>query len=396
MKKVYILILAALTVSFASCSLDLESEMSLSANSELAPEDVDKLLNGIYESIVRNSDNSYFFIMYSEIMSDNFKPVKFQWYQVQYAYEHKVPSDDALSSWFYSSGYKTIQRANDVINSPSASDAQKGIAYYCRALGHYMVMDIYGPIPYIKEDYNKEPIAPLSISGVYDAIIEDLKFAKENGPKFNKANPDASMFPTSEAAQALLARVLRLNGRLSEAAVEAEALINSGKFSLSPDPKDYSSEAIMVFKTLKGATNANAEWGWIMSYEARTWNCFAMADDLMETVSATDTRRALYDFDEAADRDGYIFTNKYTLDSDADLIINRIAEMYLISAEAGNANRLTEFQAARKSNLTIKQERRLELAGEFVRMNDMRMEGLTDYYIPYFYRDQLANPLLQK
>jgi hypothetical protein len=371
--------------------------MSLDANSEMGSEDVNKMLNGLYERLVNNSSYGYFFVMYPELMSDNYKPYKFQFVQCQYAFEHNVLSDDILNSWFYSSGFQTVQRANDVLNNLSASDEQKGQAMYCRAVGHYMLMNLYGPIPYIYEDWDKQPLAPLSIQGVYDAMAEDLKWARDHAPKFDKANTDASDLPTSEAAQAFLARVLRYGGKLNEAGVEAEALINSGKFSLAANPKEYSSESIMVFKTPMGASNGNAEWGWITSWEARTWNCFAMADDLMATVSESDTRRALYDFDLAAARDGFVFQNKYGLSTDADLIVSRIAEMYLISAEAGNSNRLTEFQTIRKSSLTLKEERRLEMANEFfTRMNDMRHDGETDYYIPYYYRDQLANPLLKK
>jgi hypothetical protein len=138
---------------------------------------------------------------------------------------------------------------------------------------------------------------------------------------------------------------------------EAEELINSGKFSISDNPKVNNSEVILKFAGNLAETNGS--WGWIMSYDARTWNCFAAADDLLALISANDTRRSLFDFAQAPSTNNYVFSNKYSPNDDSDLLVSRIPEMYLISAEAGNTARLTELQAKRKSNLSLDDERRL-------------------------------------
>ena len=142
----------------------------------------------------------------------------------------------------------------------------------------------------------------------------------------------------------------------------------------------------MYFATLTSATS-NAGWGYIMSWEARNWNCLAVADEVVALLKGNDTRKILYELDEAADRKGYVFPSsakyKNTENWDSEFYVSRLPEMYLISAEAGNSNRLTEFQAKRKSSLTLKEERRLELALEFVRWRDQKMEGET-YLRRYF------------
>lgn len=126
MKKLSILLLA-FGLIFNSCEreLDIKSEASLDATSNLSSADVDKLLTGAYKSIMEPSSYSYFNIMASEILADNYKPVKFQWYQVQYLHEHIVPEDDILLSYYYKDFYTAITRANTILRVPSATNAQK-------------------------------------------------------------------------------------------------------------------------------------------------------------------------------------------------------------------------------------------------------------------------------
>ncbi len=381
--------------STISCSDDLEipSEASLSATGSLATGDVDKLLNGLYAKLRHPNNYGYFAIMNTEIMSDNYKPVKFQWYQVQNFYEHNVPADDILLGYFYSSYYGGVARANTILKTPTATDDQKGKARYCRALSFLRLYDMYGRIPVVDENYSGAPIAPSSEEDVLKFIIEDLKFAKANCAKFSvKERALSQKVPTSEAASALLARVYRLAGNISDAGKEAEELINSGKFSLSANPLERSSEVIFMFKGNK--TEEVGSWGWIMSKEAKNWNCFAAADDLTALVKGDDTRKILFDFANKEANNGYVYSKKYRIDDTSDLLVSRIAEMYLTSADAGNSNRLAEFQKERKSKLTLKEERRLEMSFEWTRWEDLKLEG-EKYVLPYPTKAKNSNPLLK-
>lgn len=394
LKQIFFIGVFSFTLASCSNELEIPSEVSLSANSDLANEDVDKLLTGLYSKLRHPNQYGYFAIMNTEIMGDNYKPVKFQWFQVQNFYEKKVPASDILLGWFYADYYAGIDRANTILKVPTSNNIQKAAARYGRALSYLRLYDMFERLPLIDETYDRQPIAPSSKEEVIEFIISDLLFAKENGSSFNVSNTLVSQkTPTKEAASALLARVYRIKGDIVAAGREAEELIQSGKFSLAVNPLERSSEVIFMFKGNK-AEEVGA-WGWIMSPEARAWNNFAAADDLTALVSTTDTRRVLFDFAGAPDNEGFIYSKKYKTQFDSDLLISRIAEMYLISAEAGNLGRLNELQSVRNSTLNFKEERRLEMSFEWTRWQDLKLEGTEDYVLPYPTRAVDSNPLLK-
>ncbi|MGV4529414.1 RagB/SusD family nutrient uptake outer membrane protein [Ornithobacterium rhinotracheale] len=395
MKKIltYIVLSAALVLN-TSCLEDLTSKASLDANMNLAENDVNTLLTGLYKSVRNPNNYGYFSIMCTEIMSDNYRPYKFQWFQVQNLFEHKVPSNDILLGYNYSSYYQAIDRANTILGVPSATDAQKAAAKFYRAYTYLRLYDMYERVPLIDVNYKGGPIAPSSKEDVLKFILDDLKFAKEHLPEFDLKNPKGSMkLPNKEGAAAVLARVLRIKGDIQAAGAEAEYVINTNKFSISPNPKERDGEVIVMLKGNKA--EGVGSWGWIMSYDAKTWNCFGAADDLVALISDEDTRRILFDFAKKDERQGFVFSNKYKTEDNSDLVVARIPEMYLISAEAGNANRLQEFQKIRKSKLQLKDERRLEMSFEWTRWEDMKLEGLTDYVLPYPQGAKDSNPLLK-
>jgi len=308
-------------------------------------------------------------------------------------YEHVVPANDILLSYQYSGYYRGISRANVVLNVPSASEHQKGAAKYCRALTYLRLYDLFERVPLVDENYDNTAKAPASKAEVLAFIVKDLQEAKASMNSIDENNLATSQtLPTKEAASALLARVYRMQGDLTKAGVEAEELISSGKFSLSSNPSERTNEVIMRFAGNKAEENGS--WGWIMSSAAKSWNCFACADDLVALLDSDDTRRILFDIDGAAENDGYVYSKKYKTDDDSDLLVSRIAEMYLISAEAGNSARLTELQTIRNSSLSLDNERRLELSFEWVRWSDLKLKGET-YRFPYPEGSSDINPLLK-
>lgn len=397
MKK-FFLILSTSTLLFtaSSCSreLDITSEASLSATAPLSESDVDKLLTGVYNRMMRpNSSYPYISIMTTEIMADNYKPVKFQWSQVQFLYEHKTPPGDILLNYMYKDFYTGIDRANTILKVPTASEAQKGKARYARALNYIRLYDLYEEVPIIDEKYDGKPIAKSTKEQILAFIIEDLKFAKANIPSIEGKNIAIEQtLPTKEAATALLARVYRMQGNIAAAGVEAEEIIKSNKFSLAENPLERTGEVIMRFAGNKA--ESNGLWGWIMSWDARTWNCFAASDDLIALLGENDTRKILFDFAGKKSHNDFIFSKKYKTEDNSDLLVSRLPEMYLISAEAGNAERLTELQKIRKSNLSLDDERRLELSFEWVRWSDLKLKG-EKYKLPFPQGALDANELLK-
>lgn len=394
MKKLSILLLAfGLLATSCEKALDLPSEASLDANAPLSTSDIDKLLTGAYRKVMVPSNYPYFNVMASEIMGDNYKPFKFQFIQIQYLSEHVVPADDIMLSYFYKDFYAAISRANTIIKVPSSTDAQKGKARYIRALTYLRLYDLFEGVPLVDENYDNKPIKANAPKEVLAFIINDLKFAKANIEPLNAANAVTKLTPTKDAASALLARVYRMNGDIANAGIEAEELIKSGKFSISDNPKVNDSEVILKFAGNKAEENGS--WGWIMSYDARTWNCFGVADSVLALLGPNDTRKVLFDIAQAPQTGNFVFSNKYTRNDDSDLLVSRIPEMYLISAEAGNTARLSELQTKRKSALSLDDERRLELSYEWVRWSDMKLKG-EKYKLPFPQGALDANELLGK
>lgn len=397
MRKLINIFISIVIVAFTSCNdqLDVKSQMSLDANTELSKDDVDKLVNGLMQTVLSPHGYAYFNVLYPEILGDNLVPVKFQWVQVQYAYYHNVDANDILNGYLYPYMYSAIKRANVILTVPSATNGQKAIARYCRAYSYMRLTDLYGEVPIIDENYDNAFIRRSKVEKIWAFVIQDLLFAKENAPAFDTSNAKANTYPTQEAAMALLARAYRLSGDITKAGIEAESVIKTSKFTLAAEMKKSESEVIMNFAQLPGTDNSYGEWGYIMSWEARGWNCLAVSDDVVKLISATDTRRAWYDIAEAANRDGFVFPNMYKMQSDAELFVSRIGEMYLVSAEAGNTTRLTELQTVRKSSLPLKDERRLELACQFIRWSDLKLAGET-YVLPIPKVSMDSNPLLSE
>lgn len=390
MKKLSILLLTfGLLVSSCENELDIKSEVALDANSPLSSDDVDKLLTGAYKSVMSPNNYPYFNIMASEIIAgDNYQPVKFQWVQIKYLYERTTPPGDIILNYLYRDFYKGISRANTILKVSTSSNVQKGKARYVRAISYLRLYDLYEGVPLVDENYDSTPIKASSGQEVLDFIINDLKYAKDNIEPLNVSDNKSQLTPTKEAAMALLARVYRINGDLSNAGMEAEALIKGGKFSISSNPKEYNPEVIL--KLAGNRAEENGSWGWIMSDDAKSWNCFAASSSLLQLLASNDTRKALFDPPTTT---GFVFSNKYSRSDDSDLLISRIPEMYLISAEAGNTNRLTELQTIRKSSLSLDDERRLELSFEWVRWEDLKLKG-EKYKLPFPQEAVDANELL--
>ena len=85
-----------------------------------------------------------------------------------------------------------------------------GQAYFARAFNYFVLVQLWGPVPYIDEntpDVLGTPLTPESrmpISQVYDRIVDDLKFASEHMFDYNGARPTRA---NKWTAKALLAKV---------------------------------------------------------------------------------------------------------------------------------------------------------------------------------------------
>jgi hypothetical protein len=171
----------------------------------------------------------------------------------------ELPTDEALIAWgdadlpsmnfqtwgstnqflagLYARLYFQIALANDFLRFvPSSYTQYRAEARFLRALSYWHALDLFGPVP-IVTSIGATPPQQNTRQEVYDFIVSELNAIRADLPA---AGPRTYGLATQEAAQMLLAEVY-LNGEVytgaphyAEALTAADAVINSGKFSLDP------------------------------------------------------------------------------------------------------------------------------------------------------------------
>ena len=311
---------------------------------------------------------------------------------------------------FWRAAYTAILRANNIINSSIASNANidqyKGEAYAIRALSYWYL------VRYFAKPYTDDPNAlgvPIvltydpqlkpsrnTVTEVYTQIINDL----------NKAYSLMTQFANSTqfskyAAKGLQAKVYLSMGDKTNAKTAALDVINNSGFTVVPSAGYVTYWGVLTPRTDKVETlfevssNSTANNGFdalANIYNQAGYGDLLMADDLYSLYEAADIRKSLY---TPGTRGGIpaVFANvKYpgTFGGEiSDTKILRLSDIYLIAAEAslpGNetdaktyANYITSRRGATAIASTGTQlfediitERRKELALEGDRYLDMQ------------------------
>lgn len=269
----------------------------------------------------------------------------------------------------------------ETLPSGETKDLYLGTGYFFRGLIYYNLVSRWREVPIISYPTN-EKLAKSSES-------ECWAFAEDN---LDKAIACLGSFTGQSilcraAAQALMARTKLAQGKMEEAAKYAEEVITSGNFSLDSYSNIWAAESNK--EVIFAYSNAGAEEnGLVMSSYFR---------GNPQYVPTTDTRNLFVSSDERMPwctyADGqYIVLNKYDTYGGYDpIVVTRLSEMYLISAEAkGRVNGLSRLNELRtKRGLTeyaafdndseyieaVLKERRLELIGEGFRWFDLVRTG---------------------
>lgn len=240
----------------------------------------------------------------------------------------------------WTSAYEAINVANSVIDAvPGMNDMdaeEKNIAlaelYFVRALNHFNVLTCFGDVP-IKIVPTKGTagvnVPRESTTAVYDQIIADLEFAELHLPATG-----TKVRATRFAATALLARVYLYKQDYAQAIAKATKVIDNGNYTLIANYRsifvDGSAETIFEIdftalnrnriaiynfpKTLKGEQEVVPNSALIATYTS--------PDERLNASIAT-----------AAGKPYAIKYDDIAVGED-NVIILRLAEMYLIRAEA--------------------------------------------------------------
>ncbi len=298
-----------------------------------------------------------------------------------------------LSVW--QNCYIGISRANAAVKyiptTPGLTDAESkkylAEAKFFRALNYFELVKLFGKVPLVKDVYESltDLYVPASPEGdVYNFIVEDLTFAYNEGGLADAAMPANGFRISKGSVGALLADVyLNMSGypvqanKYAEAATVAKALITNPAYGLiqngaTPEESAYNklrtsdnqSEYLYVIEY--DNTIANGGWRPIYNFpnEAATWGEFAYnitnlsyrpMPELLTVYDKTNDLRiqekqyfhTKYTFTKGAKAGQTIDFGAYypyfwfesaalytTSISTKDQVHYRLAEMYLIAAEA--------------------------------------------------------------
>ena len=309
-------------------------------------------------------------------------------------------AENGVADGIWSAVYSAINVANVVIDKVPAmtdmTDTEKNTAlgelYFLRALNHFNLMNYFGAIPVKTKPTvgtSGLDVAKNTTEEVYAQIIADLTFAESHLDPATSTKTRATKY----AATALLARVYLYQKNYALAYAKADDVILHGGYTLLPDyasvfSSDGSAETIFEVEFNQLDRTRIAEFNFPKTLNGRAE--VKVDPALLSAYLPDDERKAV----STAASGTYVYAKKQNDLSlgDQNVIVLRLAEMYLIKAEA-EANMPTAVISGIQSNLNtvrhraglgdtdaatiselklaIEKERRLEFAFEGHRWFDL-------------------------
>ncbi len=382
MKRSIIYTVLALTaVISAGCSkfLDVNPRGETFDNDMFtSAEGYEDALYGIYSELSYN--NSLYggdFIWISEVMSQNTTALTDNTYGNLATANWTINGPTSLRKTLWSNAYKVINHINNIVKHAEAGGTNEfkhsklylGEALALRALVHFDLVRYFGPpfwasddikskaIPYVK-NYTFSVTDYSSLDGVYDQIIDDLTRAE------SLMGEDETLIPESRtnvansftegrithlnlyAVEALLARAYWSKGDIANAAIYAQKVIDSNKFTFRPLSSFVQSEGgvLDMHETIFGFYTVNSQKVACTKYGLTgTKTTFSLASDwntLYEEGSGSNTDYRISAWFDSAEGHLKKTANinigsggSYSGSAIAGVNILRIPEMYYIMAE---------------------------------------------------------------
>lgn len=291
------------------------------------------------------------------------------------------------SSWngYFSALYQ-VNNMLDVANSfPEAELASlsKGEAHYFRAYIYFCLVTRWGDVPILRNN-TLERVSRDPADAVWTFIEEELDAAATL-----LGTASSHYYVSRDAAIALKARALLSQGKKQQAADLAESLITSGSYRLDTFERIFrgtaNTEVIFAFENRTEESRINiSDLFYTYGHPNRGQGAYKPTPETIALFADEDNRKAISLINIA----GTECINKYPSGQTGrdPFIVSRIAEMYLISAEAqgrslgvGRLNELRRFRglgdifpANDEDYLTaILNERKRELLGENFMYHDL-------------------------
>ena len=369
MKRITIknmIVTTVLFLSLASCEksfLELKPPTSLTPEFALATEaDLQVALRGAYSGLKSTALYGRSLMVLGDMMADNTyqSALNTNRYTNFNLYNYLVTDGDVAGLW--NASYSVILRANNIINSPIADNANiqqiKGEAYAIRALAYFNL------VRYFASPYTLDPSklgVPIittyqadlkperaKIADVYTLINKDLTQAYTLMTKFT----NSSQF-SKYSAKALQAKVYLTMGDKTNAKTAAlDVITNSGFTAISSAahtgywagvaPRTDKVETLLEISFDAVANNAFDALSYIY-LQSGNYGDMLCSSELYDLFETADIRKSLY---ATGIRGGLasVFVNKYSsfTGDHSDTKVIRMSEMYLIAAEASYPSNTTD------------------------------------------------------
>ena len=331
---------------------------------------IDKLMNNMYYNWANSSGLALQYSRSAEFFSDNaYNPTGVSFYPEMTGV--LTPETSAMSGGLWGTWYTTVYGANLILeglpDAPGITDeavrnAYMGAALTIRAGAHYYLARTFGDVPInLTADVDENSFKPrVPVAEVYAQVIADLNEAMTLLPETSAGNKryiDNKYIP-----QALLARVYTTMGNWTAAETAANAIIASGKYQLLTNLAD------VFYRTSNEVVSSLGNtWAFSAAYQNRsllgtgfdpvntaTQGSYpALSEDLLNSFETGDNRKTVWvnleNSGNYSNPDNRYFSIKFLHTSvpvvagkEQDYVFIRLAEMYLIRAEA----------RARQNNLT--------------------------------------------
>lgn len=384
-------------VAVTSCSdqLDLYPRSAVSADSELTEDDVESFLIGVYYS-VQNNPGRESYIFPDLLGGDLNTSSATNGAGTNVFISNLLRPEHGYISATWTGYYKALYQVNTLISGLGRMQETprrmqiKGVAHYFRGYIYYNLVTKFGAVPLLRENtLEKLPKSPAA--EVWQLVEEDLTIAMNNAPAFSELGGNF-YFVSREAAQALMARVKLTQGKMGEAAALAEQLIALPAFRLDRFDKIFrgaaNTEVIFAFRNQTSESSINMSTLFYTYAHPQSGSYVYKPNPAAMAMFEAGDLRADISVDTYS---GLDVVNKYPSGQKGTdpLMVSRLAELYLISAEAqglAGIGRLNELRAARGLGAVaaasdeqylnlILEERRRELFAEGFRWVDLVRTG---------------------
>ncbi|MHA4811099.1 RagB/SusD family nutrient uptake outer membrane protein [Flavitalea flava] len=311
------------------------------------PKTIAAAVNGLYGQSFSSSFFNYATEFYPGMFADEFY-FNYPFYDV---FKNNAYTEQSmLLPALWSNGYSVIYQSNDLIGSLAGTKVISadlrasyiGEAKFFRGFAHFMLSNLYGDVPLILSiDAITTALQPrTSKDSVTQQVISDLKDAES--ALNSSANPITKV--TSAAATAMLARVYLYRKDWGNAEARATQVIGSPKFTLEQDISRVflRTSPESIFKISEDAASSfyvdyTLIGGFYIPY-GQTPSTI-VDSNLVNAFEPGDLRKQnwIKSFTGTAPYFPYKYKQNYTPptpDLAEDYVILRLAEQYLIRAEA--------------------------------------------------------------